>query len=145
MVNEIQYFKNAGTITLQVTRPARKAGLVVEDANGDATQLSGVYVYGFDGLILVIGRSVDMGHKADLVSTAAGDTGSIHGGRPASLSEAGNGYKVQLPGCKETGLDEGDKAPVEPADGVLIIHDGTQRRLVEDLAAMRSEQVSTMD
>lgn len=141
MVNSI---KKGGDndLRLQVTKPVREAGLVAEDIDGEATELDSVYVYGFDGLIVVIGQSAHMFHRADIVSRAAGDTGSIHGGYPATVAEAGNGYQVNLPGGGEAGFRVGDKAPVVACDRVLVIHDGSNRRLAEDLATIRNEQVS---
>lgn len=126
---------------LQVTKDAREAGLIQEDSEGNATDLSDVFVWSFDNLLLVISTSVSMGHRADLVSEAAGDSGSIHGGYPAKVAVAGNGYQVQLPGCKAAGFSVGDTAPVRSFDGVLFVHDGTQSRLIEDLIAIRQEQV----
>ncbi len=142
MVNSI---KKGGDdeLRLQVTTPARHAGLVEEDADGDAIRLSSVYVYGFDGVILVISQSVDMGYRAGLISTAAGDTGSMHGGYPATTAEAGNGYQVNLPGGSEAGFRVGDNAPVVTSDGVMIIHDVETRQIAEQLATKRDEQVSS--
>ncbi len=141
MVNSIK--ESADGLALQVTKPARDADLVVEDANGDPKQLSGVYVYGFDNLLLVVGADhVSASDRAELVASATQDTESIHRGGTASIATAGNGYQVQLPGCRAAGFSVGDSAPVVPQQGVLIIHDGTQRRLAEDLAAIRREQVS---
>jgi len=140
MVNSIK--DSADGLALQVTRPARKAGLVVEDADGNPKQLSGVVVYGFDDLLLVVDKSVSMGDRADLVSSAAGDTDSIHGGYPASVAEAGNGYQVQLPGCKAAGFRKGDDTPVHTAQGLLVIHDGTQGRLADDLTTQRHAQTT---
>jgi hypothetical protein len=141
VVNSIK--TSADGLALQVTKPARQAGLVVEDADGNWTQLADVYAYGFDDLLLVIDQSVSMRHRAELVSSAAGDTGSIHVGYPASVTEAGNGYQVQLPGCKAAGFTKGDRAPVHTAPGLLVIHDGTQRRLANDLTTQRHAQATT--
>jgi hypothetical protein len=142
MVNSI---KKGGDdeLRLQVTTPARHAGLVEENEDGDAIRLSPVYVYGFDGVILAISQSVDMGHRAELVSTAAGDTGSMHGGYPATVAEAGNGYQVNLPGGSEAGFRVGDNAPVVASDGVMIIHDVETRQIAEQLSTKRDEQVSS--
>ena len=141
MVNPI---KKGGDndLRLQVTKPVREAGLVAEDIDGEAIELDSVYVYSFDGLIVVIGQSVDMGERAELVWTATNDTNSIHGGYPATVAEAGNGYQVNLPGGSEAGFRTGDKAPVVACDRVLVIHDGSNKRLAEDLATIRNEQVS---
>jgi len=135
MVNSIK--ESADGLALQVTKEARKAGLVQEDTDGNPTDLSDVYVWGFDDLLLVIRESMDMGRRADLVSAAAGDTGSVHGGYPSTLAVAGNGYQVQLPGCKTAGFFEGDDGHVRATDGVLFIHDGTQGRLIDDLMTVR--------
>jgi len=141
MVNNIK--ESADGLALQVTKQARDAGLVIEDANGDATRLSGVYVYGFDNLLLVIdAERVSAADRAELVASAARDTESIHRGGTASIATAGNGYQVQLPGCRAAGFDVGDRAPVVSQQGLLVMHDGMQRRLAEDVAAIRSEQVS---
>jgi hypothetical protein len=132
---------SAGGIALQVTKPARTAGLVEEDAEGDATRLAGVYVYGFDGLLLVVdAEDVSSEDRAELVATAASDSGSIYRGEAASVEIAGNGYQLQLPGCKPAGLKIGDDGHTLSADGVLLIHDGGQTRLADDLATIRREQ-----
>ena len=127
-------------VRLQITKPARAAGLVRENSEGEWTALSDVHVWGFDGLLLVIGDDVDMAYRADLVSKAAGYTESVHGGYRATVSEAGNGYQVQLPGARSAGFEVGDDAPVVTADSVLVIHDGDGSQLATDLAAIRREQ-----
>jgi hypothetical protein len=139
MANNIK--KSADGLALQVTKDARAAGLVEEDTNGDATRLAGVYVYGFDNLLLVIdAERVTAADRAGLVASAARDTGSIHRGAASTIATAGNGYQVQLPGCKAAGFDVDDRAPVVPTSGVLVIHDGHQRRLADDLVAICEEQ-----
>jgi len=135
MANNIK--RSAGGLALQVTREARKAGLVEEDSDGNATSLSDVYVYGFDGLLVVVGSEVDAGDRAELVATAARDTNSVHHGSTSTLAIAGNGYQVQLPGCKPAGFREGDNGHVRVTDGVLFIHDGSNGRLVDDMMTIR--------
>ena len=135
MVNSIK--ESADGLALQVTREARKAGLVQEDTDGNPTDLSDVYVYGFDGLLVVVGAGVSPADRAELVATAARDTDSIHEGARATLAVAGNGYQVQLPGCKAAGFLEGDSGHVRATDGVLFIHDGGQGRLIDDLMTVR--------
>lgn len=127
-------------LRLQITGPARDAGLVLEDSEGNATELASVYVYSFDGLVLVVSQSVDMGYRAGLVASAAGDTESMFGGYPATVAQAGNGYQVNLPGASEAGFRVGDNAPVVSAPDMLAIHDGTQSRVADDLATIRREQ-----
>ncbi len=133
---------SADGLALQVTKPARRAELVLEDADGDPTRLAEVYVYGFDELLVVVDANVSVSYRAELVAAAARDTDSIHRGATASVQIAGNGYQVQLPGCKDAGLSEGDRAPAVPGEGILLVHDGSQRRLVEDLKQLRQAQVS---
>lgn len=139
MANQIK--ESADGLALQVTLPARDAGLVSEDADGNATRLAGVYVYGFDGVLVVVdAEKVSAGDRADLVATAAEATGSVHRGAAASLAEAGHGYQVQLPGCRAAGFSSGDTAPVHSGRGVLVIHDGTESDLARDLVAGRAER-----
>jgi hypothetical protein len=139
MANSLK--SSAGGVALQVTKPARAAGLVEEDAEGDATHLAGVYVYGFDDLLLVVdAERIKSEERAELIATAASDSGSIHRGEAASVEIAGNGYQVQLPGCKAAGFEIGDDGHTLSADGVLLIHDGTQTRLADDLVTIRREQ-----
>ena len=142
MTNTIK--QSGGGLALQVTKPARDAGLVEEGTDGDATYLADVLVYGFDDLVLIVDANrVDVGERAELVALAARDTDSIHQGVPASLEIAGNGYQVQLPGCRSAGFYEGDRAPMVSRHGMLLIHDGTQIRLVKDLATIREEKVGS--
>lgn len=141
MPNDIK--QSADGLALQVTKPARKADLVLEDADGNATRRADVYVYGFDALLLVVDADqVAPAHRAELVASAARDTDTIHLGATATVSESGNGYQVQLPGCESAGFSLGDSAPAVPAPGVLLIHDGTQRRLAGDLAETRGSQTT---
>ncbi len=76
--------------------------------------------------------------RANLVASAARDTGSVYPGGRATVEVAGNGYQVQLPGCADAGFEEGDNAPVLTALGLLLIHDGAKGRLAEDLVAIRA-------
>lgn len=140
MVNSLK--SSAGGIALQITKPARAAGLVEEDAEGDATRLASVYVYGFDGLLVVVDADrVSIEDRAELVVTAASDSSSIYRGEAASVEIAGNGYQVQLPGCKEAGFAIGDDGYTLPVDNVLLIHNGRHARLAGDLATIRREQL----
>jgi len=130
--------ESADGLALQVTEPARdRAGLVKENSEGEATHLSDVHVFGFDGLLVVIGADVSPADRAELVATAARDTDSIHEGARATLATSGNGYQVQLPGCKAAGFNRHDDGHVRATDGVLFIHDGTHGRLIDDLMSVR--------
>ncbi|MFH5800994.1 hypothetical protein [Haladaptatus sp. CMAA 1911] len=78
-------------LALQVTKPARAAGLVEE--TDDPTRLANIRVFAFDGLLLVVdlGRINDE-NMVELATSAALDTVSIHRVANASLQIAGNGY-----------------------------------------------------
>ena len=133
---------SAGGLALQVTKETRDAGLVLENMDGEATRLADVIVYGFDDLLLVIDTDrVTAADRAELVASAARDIKSIYQGSKASIQISGHGYQVQLPGARDAGFNLGDKAPVRTVDSVLVIHDGTQRRLAEDLITIREEQI----
>jgi hypothetical protein len=141
MANSIK--SSGGGLALQVTKPARQAELVTEDSDGNATRLADVLVYGFDSLLLVVDADrMSVTDRADFVSTVARDTDSIYEAREASLEIAGNGYQVQLPGCRAAGFHEGTNAPTVTQPGLLLIHDGTANRLARDVATIRDEQVS---
>jgi hypothetical protein len=142
MPNSIK--KSAGGLALQITNEARKAGLVVEDSEGTATRRAEVYVYGFDDLLLLVdSENVAVSHRAELVAAAARDSSSIHRGEVATVEIAGNGYQIQLPGCRDAGFDVGDNTPAEVGNGVLVLHDGSNTRLANDLLTLRTEQVSS--
>ncbi len=142
MANSIK--KSGGGLALQVTKPAREASLVDEDSDGNATRLADVYVYGFENLLVVIDADrVSTADRAALVASAARDTNSIYGGVKAALEIAGNGYQVQLPGCRTAGFESGTRAPVITAPGSLVVHDGTNPRLASDLATIRREQITS--
>ena len=142
MVNSIK--QSAGGLALQITQPARDAEMVVEDTEGNATRRAEVYVYGFDGLLLLIDKeNIATSHRAELVASAAGDTDSIHRGEKATVEIAGNGYQIQLPGCREAGFEIGDTAPVTVEKGVIVVHDGSEGRLAADLLSIRAAQVSS--
>jgi hypothetical protein len=117
--------------------------MVFEDADGGATRLADVYVYGFDNLLAVVDAdNVSASDRAELVAPAARDTDSIHRGTATSVQIAGNGYQLQLPGCEAAGFSEDDRTPVIPAQDLLIVHDGTQRRLAEALKTQRQTKMS---
>ena len=144
MANKIKP-SGADGLALQDTKPARAAGLVDENPDGDATYLADVRVYAFDQLLLVVNRdTVDTPAVTDLAVMAARDTDSIHRAMDASIQIAGNGYQVQLPPATDAGFTEGDRAPCHPAPGVLVIStdDGTpagadSARLAADLVSLR--------
>jgi len=128
-------------LALQVTKSVRRADMVDEDAEGDATRLAGVYVYGFDGLLLVVdAERVSDTDRAQIVSSAASDSNSIYRGEASSIAIAGNGYQVQLPGCRAAGFSQGDAAPTRSEKGILVIHDGEGERLAGDLIEQRAAQ-----
>ena len=140
MANSIK--ESGGGLALQVTGPARDAGLVRENADGEATRLSGVYVYGFDGLLVVVdAERVSTTERAEIVSTATTATDSIHRGEAATVEIAGNGYQVQLPGAESAGFDVGETAPVVLSDGLLVIHGDADREVVDLVSTVRDDQL----
>jgi hypothetical protein len=149
MANQIKSSGAAGA-ALQVTRPARAAGFVEEDKNGEATYLAEVRVFAFDHLLLVVDlETVSTAHTTELVVAAAQDTDSIYRAMDASVQIAGNGYQVQLPPAADAGFRKGDTAPCQAARGVLVIsqYDGTGKgadsaRLAADLVTLRNEQLN---
>lgn len=148
VVNQIKTSGTAG-FALQITKPARAAGLVDEDDNGDATFLADVRVFAFDHLLLVVDlEAVATEHITELVIAAARDTDSVYRALDATVQIAGHGYQVQLPPADDAGFEEGDRAPCHPAPGLVVISrdDGTSAgadaaRLARDLISIRKEQI----
>lgn len=148
MMNQIKSSGEDG-LALQVTKPARSAGLVDEDDEGEATSLAKVRVFSFDSLLLVVGLdTLSTKQVTELVVSAAQDTKSIYRTMDATVQIAGNGYQVQLPPAEDAGFHEGDRAPCQAAPGILLISkDGDTSverdasRLADDLVTIRREQV----
>jgi hypothetical protein len=133
-------------LALQVTKPARAASFVEENADGEPTRRAEVLVYAFDDTLLVVDVDrVAVADRAELVASATRDTRSIYRAARASLQVAGNGYQVNLPPAEDAGFEEGDSAPVHPAHGVLVVTttDPPAAQFAADLATIRREQVST--
>lgn len=128
-----------------MTRPARAASLVEENADGEPTRRAEVLVYAFDDVLLVVDVDrVAVADRAELVASAARDTKSIYRAAGASIQIAGNGYQVNLPPVEDVGFEEGDLAPVYPAPGLLVIITDERQaaHLAADLVTIRHEQVS---
>ena len=118
--------------------------MVVENTDGEATQLAEVYVYGFDSLLLLIdAENVSARDRAELVTSAAKDSESIYQGTRSTVEIAGNGYQIQLPGCREAGFTLGDTTPTAVEQGIIMVHDGSNARLAHDLLTIRSTQISS--
>ncbi len=141
MANSIKQTSVDG-VALQITREARDAGLV-EEADDEASRLAPVFVYGFDGLLLVVDRErVDQRDVAELVTAAARDTESVYPGGSVQVAIRGEGYQVPLPGAVDAGFHVGDSAPCVTAPGVLLIHREGDGRLARDIRTIRQEQVT---
>lgn len=128
--------------SLRITKPARKASLVEENENGDATRLVPVRVFSFDDLLIVVDlKRVDTPDLTEVIITAAQDTKSIHRALDASVQIAGNGYQVQLPPANDAGFQRGDQVAVETAPGMLFLSPSRETRLSLDLGEIRNQQV----
>ncbi|MFC6722871.1 hypothetical protein ACFQE1_00325 [Halobium palmae] len=121
MANTIK--NSADGLALQITKPARTADLVTEDAEGATSRRAPVRVYSFDGYLLVVDRErVSDEDTAELVRALSEYTDSIYRVMDSVVQIAGHGYQVQLPPARDAGFEQDDEAPVEPAPGVLVIH-----------------------
>lgn len=112
-----------GGLSLQVTVPARSAGLVVENAEGDATYRADTLAYAVDEGVVVVDRDTDrvpMNDRVKLLTLAMEATGSVHQGINTSLQHSGNGYSVQVP-ARDAGFEKGDALPCHAAPGVLVM------------------------
>ena len=139
MPNKIK--RSGDGLALQVTKPARAAGLV-EETDDEPTRLADIRVFAFDDLLLVvdIDRITDE-NMVELATSAALDTVSIHRVTNASLQIAGNGYQVQLPGAADAGFHVDDQVPCTPAPNLLVIAAEGSKRVAADIVTIRKEQV----
>ena len=143
MANSIKPSGEDG-LALQVTKPARSAALVEENDEGDATYLASVRVYSFENLLLVASRNTDHLKPeaiAKLVASAIRDTASVYQAINASVHISGDGYQVQLPPAEDAGFYQGDTAPVTALPGLLVIYRDRSKRLADDLASLRRDQL----
>nr|WP_264475572.1 hypothetical protein [Halorubellus salinus] len=137
-------------LALQLTKPARTAGLVEERDTPDGktpTYRAETRVHAFGGLLLVVDTDrVPDDEEAELVAAAARDTQTAYRTMTATVQIAGNGYQLQLPPAVDAGLRQGDKPAVSTAPGVLLAAnddvDGRVRptRVAEDLVTIRRDQ-----
>lgn len=143
--------KNSGDgLALQITKPARAAGLVEERDTPDGrtpTYRAETRVHAFAGLLLVVDtEKVSDDEEASLVAVAARDTQTAYRTMTATVQVAGNGYQLQLPPAGDAGLRKGDKPAVRTAPSALVIAndgvDGRVRptRVAEDLVTIRRDQ-----
>lgn len=119
--------KKSGTEghALQVTRPARSAGLVTEDSNGVPKRMAEVYVIAVGETILVFDeKEISDKHRAEIVSRAINETGDVGVAGRTKITTAGNGYQVQLPKgvVADAGFAVDMQAACHGVDGMLIIH-----------------------
>ncbi|WP_435181388.1 hypothetical protein [Halorussus sp. AFM4] len=119
MVNTIK--NPSDGLALQVTEPARKAGLV-EENDGETMRRADARVYSFEGLLLVVDREeIDEAHIVELVKAAAGDTKTVRQAIDGKVQTARHGYQIQLPPARDAGFREGDPVPCHPAPNMLVI------------------------
>jgi hypothetical protein len=142
--------KEAGDgVALQITKPARAAELVEENEDGEATDRSNLRVHSFDGLVLVVDiEAVPDSDVAELVSSAAEDTGSIYRAETSRIQIAGHGYQVHLPVAEDAGFEIGDRAGTHPAPGIIAITkadpgegSSAAARLGKDIVTIRRAQL----
>lgn len=129
---------------LSVTREARTAGLVEEDAEGDPRRLAPVRVYAFDDLLLVVDRDqLDDTEIVELVTYAAEARDSIHQAIDASVTTYGGGrsYRVQLPPADDAGFEAGETLPCHPLPGLLVVSPLDAGMVVPSLERIRRKQL----
>lgn len=139
-------------LALQITKPARAAGLIEEtdDVDGKtATYRAHTRIHAFAGLLLVVDtENVQDREEAELVAAAARDTKTAYRTGEATVQIAGHGYQLQLPTATDAELRKGDTPAVTTAPGVLIIASDDldtevrPTRVAEDLATIRHDQHS---
>jgi len=135
-------------LALQATTALRDAGLVAYSRDesgqliGDSIDRSDVWVVGFDTLLLVVGQeTVSDPHRLELIQRALRDTESLYHCQPASVSQSGNGFQVQLPGATRAGFCKGETVYCRHHDGIVCIHPEEEQRLPDELVALRASQL----
>lgn len=135
--------RSGGGLALQVTTPAREAGLVRETDDGDVRDLADVFIVAVDDTLLVGDRAELTGRdRIELVDALARDADSLYRIMFASIQQEGNGYQVQLPNARDAGFEKGDHAPVTVGNDLFVVHDGEPRRVerADAVVALRGEQ-----
>jgi hypothetical protein len=163
---------------IYVLREARTANLAAEanDQESDESvqgpnrwlELADVRLYGFSGAMLAVNPDEMSSREiAELVASAARDTGNIFLGVEASVRPAGNGCALSLPGHELAGFHVGDVLSIHPASELLVLtpyspsdesEEATptetafsssgirdRARLAEDLVSLRREQLGIAD
>jgi hypothetical protein len=166
--------ESGGGARIHVTREANTAELAVESSNDNQTrpdswrELADVRIYGFDGAMLVVNHhKMSSAEIAELVTSAARDTSSIHLALESSIRTSGNGLALTPSGYEHAGFRIGDKLSIHPARDILVLtpfspddeseqdspeyaafsssdaHD--RLRLAQDLIYLRKEQLGIAD
>lgn len=146
MANSIK--RPSDGLAYQITRPAREAGLVEENEEGDACYLATVRVHAVDGLLLIVDvDELTNEEEADLHATAIQDTGSTYTSIEVSVSPSGHGYQIPVSNAPYANLRVGDTPSETTAPGVVVLagesrSGGSMDRLAADLATIRREDYS---
>ena len=101
---------------LQITEPARRAGLVRD--SGETEQLAECYVAAVHGLLLVIDVTVDDHKRTELIHAASD---RLYRVVRSQIVPSGNGYQIGLPNARDAGFELGDDAPVAVGNRLLIV------------------------
>jgi len=145
MANSIK--RPSDGLAYQITRPARKSGLVKESEDGEASYLATVRVHAVNGLLLIVDvDDLSDAEEADLHATAIRDTDSTYTSIEVSVSHSGNGYQVQVTNAPDAGFREGDTPTVTTAPGVIVLSGdatdgGSTDRLAKDLVTLRRQHL----
>lgn len=143
MANSIKAVRDSPA--LQITKPARSAGLVEEDDEGETRYRAHVLLHAVDDIVLVIDRDrVDVEDRAELVRAAIEYQESSYRCSYTRIQHKGNGYMVRLgPIAEDAGFEIGDTAPTSTAPGLLIINRQQVAGLtdpIEVLVGLRRDQ-----
>lgn len=144
MANAFKQHGADGTPRLQVTRPARAAGLVEEDGEGDekrTTYRAHVRVHAFDGLLLIGDCALEDASWAYLVRKASKYTDSSYRAMESVLQHDGHGYSVALPPATDASVAIGDTPGVHTAPQLLVLTTDPVAKLGREITDFRKDQV----
>lgn len=138
-------------LALQATGCIQRAGLVNKSTTKDEIGAGrDVIVYGFDDALMIVDEDtthVYTGHRAELLSSAAEESGSIHFGQRSTVSCRDSEYLAHLSGCEAAGIYENNEVGMKAVDGVLFVfkpnHEAAE--LISGLVKTRRRQIEFLE
>ena len=139
-------FESGHGLAVYVTRQARMADMVEEDADGDPVRRADTRVFSFNNVLLALDlEEIVMEDMVELVDSAMTSTHSIHRAVDSQVQTSGNGYRLQFPSAEAAGFREGQKVGFTTAPGMLVVtpyeNDRDAANVARSLKTQRLQQI----